>query len=94
MFWNPSLTGFRMAANNRTVPARKPQATGLKSRSAYLRMDFLVVNVRNSQGVPSKRSFLETDTNCFQNYKFKLSYIYSITLAKMIWSSIQVMELK
>ena len=59
MFWNPSLTGFRMAANNRTVPARgtgqkappHPRAIGLKSRSPYLKMELFVVNIRNSQGV-------------------------------------------
>ena len=54
MFWNSSSTCFRMTANNRMVLARRPlsypQATGLKSKSPYLRMELLAVNVRNSQG--------------------------------------------
>ena len=47
-----------MATNNWTVWARKPhpQATG-KIVSPYLKMEFLVVKVRNSQEGVKKRSF-------------------------------------
>ena len=86
-----------MAANNQTVPARKPLPTlkqqGLKSRSPYLRMELLVVNVRNSQGMQIRDLFSRLIRIVFKITSSNFG-TYSITLAKMIQRSLQVMELK
>ena len=88
MFRNPSLTGFRMVANNRTVWARKPQATGLKGKSLYLRMELLVVNFQNSQGM-YRGDLVSTLTRIvFIRIVSKIKSLhfrtYGITLVKMI----------